>query len=347
MVRLATALMGAPPGRRGERSRRNRWWSCPFHEDKNPSFCVQVDTRGWRCFGCQEKGDAAALVMKLHGVEFPAAVEWLAEFCGVVSSSASRHPLACPSPPTPRGLDSSGPRQERPSALSTDQASGLIEEASRRLWGPSGREALAYLRGRGLEDDTIKAARLGWAPKLRLPKKDGSGTWPLSGVVVPWIDRERPALVKVRRLGFFRGAKYIDVFRDRPILYPSRDAVWPGCSAIVAEGELDTCLLRQELAPLGVSIVTLGSASNRPTPRAIDLLCMASRLFIATDGDQAGDSAASIWPAYARRVRPPADSKDWGEVHQRGRNRLKYLWPGFLCNYDWPRGIGEGRGEEP
>jgi DNA primase len=336
MVRLATALMGAPPGRRGERSQRNQWWSCPFHPDKNPSFCIQVGSKGWRCFGCQEKGDAASLVMRLRDVEFPAAVEWLAEFCGVGPSS-SRHPLACPRPRGASVLKSSGQASDRRSALSIDEAAALIDSASRRLWETAGREALAYLRNRGLEDDTIKRARLGWADKLRVPKKDGGGTWPLSGVVVPWLDAGRPALVKIRRLGFFRGSKYIELTRDHPVLYPDRDGIRPGCTAIVAEGEFDALLLAQEIGRLGVSVVTLGSASNRPTPEAIDLLCTASRLFIATHADDAGDSAASIWPAHARRARPPAGSKDWCEVHQGGRNRLRYLWPGILCGYDWPR----------
>jgi DNA primase len=199
---------------------------------------------------------------------------------------------------------------------------------------------LAYLRNRGLEDPTIKTARLGLVVNLPVPRKDGSGTWSLSGIVIPWIDAGRLALVKVRRLGSFNGSKYIEVFRDRPILYPDRSAIRPGCTAIVAEGEFDALLLRQEIGHLGVSVVTLGGASERPSPRAIDLLCTTSRLFIATDADHGGDSAASIWPTYATRVYPPSGSKDWTEVHQQGCNRLRYLWPGILCSYDWQR---EGR----
>jgi hypothetical protein len=64
---------------------------------------------------------------------------------------------------------------------------------------------------------------------------------------------------------------------------------------------------------------------------------MTSRLFIATDADDAGDEAASRWPAHARRIRPPDDAKDWTEVHQDGPNRLRYLWPGYLCGFDWSK----------
>src|SRR5262245_61981088 len=77
LAAVATALLGSPPGRRGARSGRF-WWRCPLgtHEDKNPSFCV-APGKGWRCFGCGEHGDAASLVMRVRGVDFPEAVRYL------------------------------------------------------------------------------------------------------------------------------------------------------------------------------------------------------------------------------------------------------------------------------
>jgi hypothetical protein len=73
---VATSLLG-PPGRRGKRSGK-LWWRCPFgtHADKNPSFCV-TPGKGWRCFGCGEKGDSAALVMRLRNLTFFKAIAYL------------------------------------------------------------------------------------------------------------------------------------------------------------------------------------------------------------------------------------------------------------------------------
>jgi DNA primase len=345
LVQVATNLMGPAPGRRGERSRRNRWWTCPFHQDKNPSLCIQVGASRWKCYGCPERGDAANLVMKLRNVGFRDAVEWLAEFSGVVSSSASRPSGPAAKVQNPILLRSSAaapsmiaPAKNPPSSsLSSDQAAALVEEASRLLWEPAGAVALKYLQDRGLEDETIRRAKLGWGSRIVLPKRSGEGTWSLSGIVVPWFDRDRLALVKIRRLGLFEGPKYIEVFRDRPLIYPGPSSVRPGGTLIVCEGEFDTLLLGQELVRLNVDVVTLGSASSNPAPIAVDLLCTASRLFIATDGDEAGDQSASRWPAHARRVRPPAPDKDWTEVHAGGFNRIRYLWPGILCSYNWPR----------
>jgi hypothetical protein len=337
LVQVATNLMGPAPGRRGERSQRQQWWSCPFHQDENPSFCVRVGSPYWRCYGCNEHGDAANLVMKLRNVAFREAVEWLADFSGVITSSVARTPGTPAKVQKPRVLRTSAASSVVASSLSPDQAAAIVAEASRLLWEPAGRTALKYLHGRGLEDETIRRARLGWASRILLPKREGEGTWPVSGIVVPWFDRDRLCLVKVRRLGLVRGPKYVEVFRDRPRIYPGPGSVRRGGTLIVAEGEFDALLLGQELAALPVDVVTLGSASNRPDPAAVDLLCTASRLFIATDADPAGDRSASTWPAHARRARPPAPDKDWGEVHAGGFNRIRYLWPGILCNYDWPR----------
>jgi len=64
LAAITTAFLGLAPGRRGEKSRRWLYWPCPFHDDKNPSLCVDPRKRRWKCFGCGAYGDAATLVMK-------------------------------------------------------------------------------------------------------------------------------------------------------------------------------------------------------------------------------------------------------------------------------------------
>jgi len=48
-------------------------------------------------------------------------------------------------------------------------------------------------------------------------------------------------------------------------IYPAADSIRPGRPVIVAEGELDSLLLGKELTAFDVGIITLGSASMRPT----------------------------------------------------------------------------------
>jgi hypothetical protein len=337
LAAVATKLLGPAPGRRGERGRR-LWWSCPFHEDKNPSFCVDPDKAWWKCFGCGAHGDAAALVMKLRGVAFPEAVAFLT---GVPAPSGRPAPPGQnPKPPREFGFCPGRPRPSikppadaptEPKGMPEADALALVEAAAARLWTPEGRDALAYLHGRGLTDETIKAARLGWTPGVSVLTREGDRCYRALGVVIPWFSSGRLALVKVRQPEG-RKPKYAEVFRDpaRLICYPGPETIRTGRPLIVTEGEFDCMLLSQNLSYLDVSVVTLGSASARPGPAALGPMLAAAPWFIATDADEAGDRSASGWPARARRVRPPGGRKDWTGLHLTGFNRLRYLWGGIL-----------------
>lgn len=56
---------------------------CPFHDEKTPSFNVNIARGTYHCFGCQEGGDAISFLMKLDGLSFVETVERLAEKYGV------------------------------------------------------------------------------------------------------------------------------------------------------------------------------------------------------------------------------------------------------------------------
>jgi CHC2-type zinc finger protein len=119
LAAVATSLLGPAPGRRGERGRR-LWWPCPFHDDHNPSLAVDPGRKSWRCFGCGENGDAAALVMKLNQCTFPEAVRWLAEQAGVVpTSSRPRPPSGGPKRPRPPAASPTAKAPEKPARLSS------------------------------------------------------------------------------------------------------------------------------------------------------------------------------------------------------------------------------------
>ena len=88
-------------------------------------------------------------------------------------------------------------------------------------------------------------------------------------------------------------------------------------------------LLDQELR--GVPVVTLGSTvAERTDPDVLSVMLKSPEWFIALDADQAGDRAAAKFPAWAIRVRPPEGVKDWTELWQSGRNRIRYQWGRYL-----------------
>ena len=56
---------------------------CPFHPEKTPSFNVNPDRKGYKCFGCGAGGDGIGFVMEIEGKSFPEAVRKIAELYGV------------------------------------------------------------------------------------------------------------------------------------------------------------------------------------------------------------------------------------------------------------------------
>ena len=51
---------------------------CPFHDDRNPSLCIDPAKNVWHCKGaCGEGGDVIQWVMRAEGVSFSHAVELL------------------------------------------------------------------------------------------------------------------------------------------------------------------------------------------------------------------------------------------------------------------------------
>lgn len=332
LAAVATNLLGPAPGRRGERSRR-LWWSCPrgTHEDRNPSFSVDPGKGWWRCYGCGAHGDATALVMMLRNATFPEALAFLTG--GPALTRPGNAPAKAPNRPLVK--PPAEPPSE-PSGLPEADALALVGAAAARLWSPEGVDALSYLTGpRCLAPETLRAARLGWTPGASVPTRDGDRAFRAVGVVIPWFVGPRLALVKIRQPDG-RRPKYAEAFRDpaRLVCYPGPKAVRPGRPLIVAEGEFDCLALGEALGELA-AVVTLGSASARPEPRALGVMLAAPRWFIATDADPAGDKAADGWPARARRIRPPAPFKDWTEAKADGVDLARW-WRDILAGIACP-----------
>lgn len=119
---------------------------CPFHNEKTPSFMVSPDRQIWHCFGCQIGGDVFKFLMQIEGLEFKEALQALAKRAGVELKNFDR------------GSISDKSRLYEISEL----AAKFFEK---QLWeSENGKKALEYLKSRGLENETVKEWRLGWAP---------------------------------------------------------------------------------------------------------------------------------------------------------------------------------------
>ena len=140
-------------GRRVQLRKKGREWEglCPFHKEKTPSFTVNEEKGFYHCFGCGEHGSVFDFVMKTDGLSFPETVERLAQDAGMQ---------------VPQDTPEERQRTERRKGLE-DVTEAACTWFERNLYMPEGKAALDYLRGRGLDDDTIKTFRVGFAPNSR------------------------------------------------------------------------------------------------------------------------------------------------------------------------------------
>lgn len=189
--------------------------TCPFHNEKTPSFMVSEEKQIWHCFGCQKGGDIFGFIMEIEGVDFREALKILAEKAGVK-------------------LTGYNPKKAEEKSRTLEILELSTKWYEYQLWnGPGKIKILDYLRKRGLKDKTIKEFRLGYAPRgweniFQFLKKRGYNINEIAkaGLLVEKKD------IKVKN-----PKKYYDRFRER-IMFPIADYSGKvvGFSARVAPG---------------------------------------------------------------------------------------------------------------
>ena len=172
-----------------------RDWSarCPFHDERSPSFTVSPAKQFYHCFGCGAHGSAIGFLMNYDRLEFPDAVEELANRAGLkVPYEGGRE----------------APRED-----ATDLYN-LLDAAAKfyRRQLDENETARAYFAKRGLDEANLARFNLGYAPDQWDALKNGLGT-----------NAQRIALLE--KAGMLisgeRGTKY-DRFRDR-VMFPILD----------------------------------------------------------------------------------------------------------------------------
>jgi DNA primase len=66
--------------------------TCPFHNEKTPSFMVSPDKQIYHCFGCGESGNGLNFLMKYKNYTFVEAAEYLAKRAGIVLEETDSRP---------------------------------------------------------------------------------------------------------------------------------------------------------------------------------------------------------------------------------------------------------------
>lgn len=150
-VRLATdivQLIGEYV--RLEKKGKNYVGSCPFHQERDPSFTVSPDKQIFYCFGCGTGGNVFKFLMLQENLTFPEAVYRLADRAGIT----------VPRPGGPR---------EGSRAWLEEQAweiNAMVRDFYHHFLThrPEAKEARSYLERRGVSRHTQGIFQLGYAP---------------------------------------------------------------------------------------------------------------------------------------------------------------------------------------
>lgn len=274
---------------------------CPFHSEHTPSFMVTDEKGIWHCFGCGEGGDAFGFVMKIEGMDFPEALNFLAKRAGVtlhrqaIQGSGKRSRLLEINEEAATFFQRA--LQENKAAQDYLEKRGLTSltldqfrlGAARDSWDA----LLNFLRGKKYKDQDILEAGL----IIRREKGDGYYDrfrnrimFPLRdvhGQVVGFTARQLDAADK--------GAKYIntpetEIYHKGKILYgldQAKVSIKKLGYAILVEGQMD-CISSHQAGVTNV-LATSGTAL---TIEQLQLLKRyTTNLILAFDMDNAGQEA--------------------------------------------------------
>ncbi len=291
-------------------SRGDYWACCPFHGEKSPSFHCEDRKGRYHCFGCGVTGDHFRFLTDLEGLNFPEAVERVADMAGIAMPQ--------------QDAQAEQREKDRTTLLDVMELATLFFQDQLQTAG--GARARAYLRERGLSGRTIETFRLGYAGESRNALKEHLASKGIPkeqieacGLVVhgPEIpvsyDRFRdrimfPILSSRERVIAFGGramaadapAKYLnsnetELFHKGNVLYNFARARKTlngadGASTIIAvEGYMDVIALYQ--AGVENAVAPLGTAL---TENQLELLWkLTPQPVLCFDGDGAGIRAAN------------------------------------------------------
>lgn len=267
---------------------------CPFHGEKTASFVVSPQKQIYHCFGCGIGGDSVKFVMEYEKLNYPEALEKLADLYNFTLSYTDSK--------------NNKPRSQVMDSLNHWYATLLTSKQT----------ALSYIKERGIYESSVEKFGIGYAPDsnatINYIKSQSFTMAEAVEMGVVGFDGGRNFARFIERITFpihsangsivgFGGrtitghqAKYVNspetpFFNKSRLLYAYHHAkqdVYKNNEIIITEGYLDVIMLHQ--AGFTNSVATLGTAL---TPEHLPLLRKGEpKVIMAYDGDKAGRAAA-------------------------------------------------------
>ncbi len=264
---------------------------CPFHSEKTPSFIVSPAKQIYHCFGCGASGDAIKFIMEIEKLSYPEAIEKLAGMFNFKLEYTSKN-----------------------SFLNIDLLDKVNSFYESKLFIK--KEALEYLKNRGLFESTIEKFALGYAPSSneqfkffkdahlnfedlkKLGVLNETGEYPrlIERITFPIFSQNGKIIAFGGRTISNHPAKYINftntsIFNKSKTFYGlnfAREHILRSKEIIIVEGYMDVIMLHQ--AGIENTVATLGTAltgEHLPILKKLN-----PKVTVAYDSDNAGINAA-------------------------------------------------------
>ncbi len=293
------------------KKRGNSYWGlCPFHKDKNPSFCVTPHMGIYKCFSCGEAGDALKFLMKTRNVEFKDLIIELAEDFGLEIPTSHRK----------EGGNSYKEVKEQMLAA-TMVAAEFYHDLLLRQKDSNSEIALDYLTKRGIGTDIIKKFHIGVAPKAyttlydELRKDFSNDILEKSGLILKsekggYIDRFRNRVIipiqnemgefvafGARALEADQNPKYINssdslIYNKSKLLYglyTAKDAIKKEDSVVLMEGYFD--VISSQAHGIENCVASCGTSLTPDHVKLLSRYTKSRRIYLSFDTDSAGQKA--------------------------------------------------------
>lgn len=177
---------------------RNYFGLCPFHGEKTPSFSVTQEKQIFHCFGCGKGGNVVTFLMEMESFSFYESLEFLAKRTGI-------------SLPESSGQKRFSHSEENQSMLDAyEWLTKLYHHLLR--FTKDGKAGYSYFKDRHINDETIEAFQLGFAPNAK-------------DFIVEFLEKKgfnKQLLVKAGLVSLQEDNTVIDRFRGR-IIFPIRN----------------------------------------------------------------------------------------------------------------------------
>ncbi len=267
---------------------------CPFHDEKSPSFVVSPQKQIYHCFGCGAGGDSVKFVMEYEKLNYPEALEKLADsYNFTLTYTDNKH-----NKPRSQVMDSlnewyKGLLNSKPTALEYIKERGIYESSVEKFgigYAPDSSSSINYVKSQMFTmNEAIEMGVIGYDGGRNFARFIERITFPIhsaNGSLVGFGGRTITG----------HQAKYVNspetpYFNKSRLLYAyhlAKQALYKRSEIIITEGYLDVIMLHQ--AGFDNAVATLGTAltvEHLPLLRKGD-----PRVVMAYDGDNAGRAAA-------------------------------------------------------